>query len=114
MLPALLMSLTATAVAWIFLGNKPIYHVAPDHFHASQLVFAILMGPIIGLVAAGWTRLITAANRLRPKGVGRWFAPLLAFGALGSAVASLPAAARQRPRRSCSWRSSATSVSGCW
>ncbi len=27
-LPALLMSVTATAVAWIFLGDNPIYHVA--------------------------------------------------------------------------------------
>jgi len=53
------------------------------HLRASQLVFAVLMGPIIGVVATGWTRLITAANRLRPRSVGRWFAPLLVFGALG-------------------------------
>ena len=82
-LPALLMSLTATAVAWIFLGDKPIYHVLPDHFRVSQLVFAILMGPIIGLVAVGWTRLITFATQLRPKGIGRWYVPFLAFGAVG-------------------------------
>jgi H+/Cl- antiporter ClcA len=82
-LPALLMSLTATAVAWIFLGNNPIYHVGIDRFRPSQLVFAILMGPIIGLVATGWTRLISAANRHRPNNVGRWFVPVLAFGALG-------------------------------
>ena len=31
-LPALLASLTATAVAWIFLGNHPLYYVAPDPF----------------------------------------------------------------------------------
>ena len=41
------------------------------------------MGPIIGLVATGWTRLISAANRARPKRVGRWFAPFAAFRALG-------------------------------
>jgi chloride channel protein, CIC family len=82
-LPALLMSLTATATAWIFLGEEPIYHLTDDHFRAVQLVFAILMGPIIGLVGTGWTRLIAAANRMRPHGAGRWFAPLLAFIALG-------------------------------
>ncbi len=81
-LPALLTSLTATAVAWIFLGDRPIYHVGIDRFRPSQLVFAILMGPIIGIVATGWTRLISAANRSRPQNVGRWFAPLLAFGLL--------------------------------
>jgi CIC family chloride channel protein len=82
-LPALLISLTATAVAWIFLGDKPIYHVLPDHFRASQLVFAVLMGPIIGVVAVGWTRVITFATSLRPTGIGRWFVPFLAFGAVG-------------------------------
>jgi chloride channel protein, CIC family len=82
-LPALLMSLTATAVGWIFLGDKPIYHAIPGSFRVSQLVFAILMGPIIGLVAVGWTRLISFATRSRPKGIGRWFVPFLAFGALG-------------------------------
>lgn len=82
-LPALLASVTATAVAWIFLGDKPIYHVAVDHFRPSQLVFAVIMGPIIGVVATGWTRLIAAANRHRPQNAGRWFAPLIAFGLLG-------------------------------
>lgn len=82
-LPALLMSLTATAVGWIFLGNRPIYHVIPDRFHASQLVFAILIGPIVGVVAVGWTRLITFATQVRPKGSGRLYVPFLAFGAVG-------------------------------
>jgi chloride channel protein, CIC family len=82
-LPALLCSATATAVAWIFLGHSPIYHVTADHFHASQLGFAIAIGPVIGLVATGWTRLIGYANRMRPTGTGRWFAPLGAFLLLG-------------------------------
>ncbi len=78
-LPALLMSLTATSVAWIFLGTAPTYHVATDGFHVSQLVFAALMGPIIGVLATIWTRLIAAANRARPSRTGRWFAPTGAF-----------------------------------
>jgi H+/Cl- antiporter ClcA len=82
-LPALLMSLTATAIAWIFLGDNPVYHVATDQFHPSQLVFAVIMGPIIGLVATAWTRLISAANRARPTHTGRWFAPAGAFLVLG-------------------------------
>jgi CIC family chloride channel protein len=82
-LPALLMSLTATAVAWIFLGHGTLYHVTADKFRLSQLMFAIIMGPIIGLVATGWTLLIGAANRHRPTGKWKWFAPFLAFAALG-------------------------------
>ena len=82
-LPALAMSMTATATAWIFLSDRPLYHVAADRFHPAELAFAVLMGPIIGLVGTGWTRLIAWANRRRPERQGRWFAPALAFGALG-------------------------------
>ncbi len=70
-------------MAWIFLGDHALYAVANDHFRASQLVFAVLIGPIIGLVATGWTRLIAAANSHRPKAAGRWLAPLGIFSALG-------------------------------
>jgi chloride channel protein, CIC family len=82
-LPALLTSITATAVAWIFLGTGPIYHIPTYVLHDSQLLYAALMGPIIGIVAVGWTRLIAAANAARPKRLGRYLAPFAAFGALG-------------------------------
>jgi len=82
-LPTLLMCLTATAVAWIFLGDRPLYYTGNVRFHTAQIVFAILIGPVIGLVATGWTRLISWANRRRPEGRGRWFAPIVAFGILG-------------------------------
>jgi H+/Cl- antiporter ClcA len=82
-LPALLCCATATAVAWIFLGNRSLYHVTSYGFHPSQLVFALIIGPIVGLLAVGWTRLITAANRARPSGWGAWLAPFAAFLLLG-------------------------------
>jgi H+/Cl- antiporter ClcA len=83
-LPAMLTSITATAVAWIFLGTGSIYHVPAYTFKPSQLAFAVLMGPIIGAVAVGWTRLIAAANGLRPKSAfGRYAAPFVVFLALG-------------------------------
>ncbi len=89
-LPALLMSLTATGVAWIFIGDQPTYHVASSRFEASQLVFAIVMGPVIGLVGTGWTRLISTANRRKPKGAGRWAAPFGAFLLLGLLAQQYP------------------------
>lgn len=89
-LPALLMSLTATATAWIFLGTGPTYHVAADRFRPSQLVFALLMGLIIGVAGTGWTRLISAANRRRPQKLGRWFAPIVVFGLLGVLALQYP------------------------
>ncbi len=87
-IPALLTSVTATAVAWITLGTGPTYEVAAYRAHLSQLVWAALMGPLIGLLAYAWTQLIWRAGRLRPTGVGRYLAPPGAFLAL--ALLSIP------------------------
>jgi H+/Cl- antiporter ClcA len=82
-LPALLTSLTATAVAWISLGTGPTYLVPAYRVQLSQLVWAALMGPLIGLAAVAWTRVISRATRLRPRGSGRYAAPVLVFAGLG-------------------------------
>lgn len=84
-LPALLTSVLATAVAWTMLGTGPTYHVSTYGFHPTQLVWAIILGPLIGLAASGWTRLVHAANRFRPQGGrSRALTPLLVFAALGA------------------------------
>jgi H+/Cl- antiporter ClcA len=82
-LPALLAAATSTAVAWIFLGHRQLYHVANYTFRGPELAFAVLIGPIVGLLAVGWTRLITAANHARPEGRARYLAPFGAFLVLG-------------------------------
>ncbi|HET9074706.1 MAG TPA: chloride channel protein [Solirubrobacteraceae bacterium] len=89
-LPALLCAVSATAVAWIFLGDRPLYHVLPYAFHPSQLAFAVVAGPVIGLVAVGWARLISAANHVRPTGWGRWLAPFAVFLALAAIALAYP------------------------
>jgi CIC family chloride channel protein len=83
-LPALLTSVVATAVAWLMLGTGPTYHVATYGFHPAQLVWAIILGPLIGLAASGWTRLVHAANRIRPRGSRVRLTPILVFAALGA------------------------------
>ncbi len=87
-IPALLTSVTATAVAWIALGTRPTYSAPAYGVHAQQLVWAALLGPLIGLVAYGWTQLISRASRMRPSGTGRYLAPVGAFTAL--ALLSIP------------------------
>ena len=89
-LPALICCATATAVAWIALGTGPTYDVPNYHIHASLVLWAALMGPVIGLVSVGWVRLIALASRLRPKPGTRqrWIAPLAVFTAL--AAVSIP------------------------
>lgn len=82
-LPALATSVTATAVAWIALGTSPTYRLPSYPVHPAQLVWALLAGPVIGLVAVGWVRLVALAGSLRPRRWGRFVAPTVVFATLG-------------------------------
>jgi H+/Cl- antiporter ClcA len=58
-LPALACASIATAVAWPFLSNQPTYVHLPNYaFSASLLVWSLVVGPLIGLFAVAYTRLI--------------------------------------------------------
>ncbi|MGI8713066.1 MAG: chloride channel protein [Solirubrobacteraceae bacterium] len=82
-LPALATSVIATAVAWIALGTNPTYSLPRYALHPAQMVWALLAGPIIGLVAIAWVRIVQRAGALRPRGRGRLVAPLVVFVVLG-------------------------------
>jgi CIC family chloride channel protein len=82
-LPALATSVIATTVAWITLGTGPTYRLPTYAVHPSQLLWALLAGPVIGLVAVGWVHVIAFAGSLRPQRWGRFVAPALVFGTLG-------------------------------
>jgi CIC family chloride channel protein len=84
-LPALATSVTATAVGWITLGTGPTYALPRYALHPTQLAWAFVAGPIIGVVGIGWVRLVQYAAALRPgrhPGL-RLLAPVLVFGVLG-------------------------------
>ena len=84
-LPALVTSLIATAVAWLVLNDRPTYQVPGYSVTVSLIVWAALIGPAAGLVAVGWVRVIARVNRMRPRRRGRRFtAPLVVFAALGA------------------------------
>ena len=90
-LPALLMSLIATAVAWIVIPTAATYAVAAYHVSAAQIVWAAVIGPLAGLTALAWVRLITAANRARPRRPAmRLLAPVVVFTALGALAIQYP------------------------
>ncbi|HET8976932.1 MAG TPA: chloride channel protein [Solirubrobacteraceae bacterium] len=82
-LPALATSVIATAVAWVALGTGPTYRLPSYTVHPEQLAWAAIVGPIIGLAAIGWVRLIAFAASHRPQGSARYFAPFVVFLALG-------------------------------
>lgn len=89
-LPALLASLIATAVSWIALPDAPTYVIPAYPISASIIVWAMVAGPIAGLVSVGYVRMIAWADRNKPKGWQRLFAPSLALGLLGLVSIKFP------------------------
>jgi CIC family chloride channel protein len=81
-LPALAAAVIATAVAWAALGTGPTYHLPSYGVHPSQLAWAVLAGPVIGVCAIGWVRMVAAVAHHRPRGRGRMLVLPAVFMAL--------------------------------
>jgi H+/Cl- antiporter ClcA len=89
-LPALATTLTATAVAWIVLPTHPTYAIPTYEIHGSQVVWAVVIGPIAGLLAVGYVRLIGLAHRVTLAGWMRLAVPVAVFAALGAVAIAYP------------------------
>ncbi|MBF6568244.1 MAG: chloride channel protein [Candidatus Binataceae bacterium] len=82
-LPAIFTSVIATAVSWLVLPDAPTYIIPAYTSSASSISWALLAGPIIGVVSVGYVRIVTWADLNRPKGWHRLVAPLLGLGMFG-------------------------------
>jgi H+/Cl- antiporter ClcA len=82
-IPALMTSLIATGVSWLFLPNAPTYLIPAYPSPMTLVVWALVAGPIAGVVSVAYVRLIALADRHRPQGWRRLLAPVLALAALG-------------------------------
>lgn len=82
-LPAIFSSVVATAVSWLALPDAPTYLIPAYSASISSVVWALLAGPIAGVVSVGYVRAVTWADRNKPKGWRRLTAPLLGLGLLG-------------------------------
>lgn len=90
-LPALACSWIATATAWLYLPDRPTYLDVPGyHLTAPLLVWALLAGPLIGLIATGYIRLIGWVSHHQASGKAALAAPAAAFGALGLLAFAYP------------------------
>jgi chloride channel protein, CIC family len=90
-LPALACSWIATAVSWIYLPTTATYVNVPAYPLRSSLVFfALVAGPLVGLVAVAYIRMIGWFSYHRAS--GRWLlvAPLAAFTVLGVTAMAYP------------------------
>jgi CIC family chloride channel protein len=89
-LPALFTSGIATAVSWLWLPNAPTYVIPPYGTSPSSVIWALLAGPIAGVVSVGYVRAITWADQTKPQGWQRLIAPVVVLGLLGVASVSFP------------------------
>jgi H+/Cl- antiporter ClcA len=89
-LPALATSLIATAVAWIYLPTGPTYVVGEYGIAASLIVWAAVIGPLAGLAAVAWVRLVAFVHRRRASGRLRLAAPMVVLTALGAISIAYP------------------------
>jgi hypothetical protein len=103
--------------AWLYLPRHATYPGVPSfRFTVPLLVWALLAGPLIGLVASGYIRLIGWVTHRAASGRAAVFAPAAAFGILGligfayrscSATATTwrmtPSSARPGSRSCCRW-----------
>jgi H+/Cl- antiporter ClcA len=72
------------AVSWVALPDALTYIIPAYPSSASSVVWAVLAGPIAGLVSVGYVRIVSWADRNRPQGWWRLTAPLLGLGLLGA------------------------------
>ena len=89
-LPALITTLLATGVSWAFLPDTPTYTIPAYPGSISNAAWAVLAGPIIGLVSVGYVRSVAWADKHRPKGWLRVLTPVLVMATLGVASIALP------------------------
>ena len=83
-LPALACSAIATAVGWLYLPARATYLDVPSyHFTVPLLAWALIAGPLIGLIASGYIRLIGWVSHHQARNKAAIIAPVLAFGILG-------------------------------
>ena len=88
--PALATSLIATATAWLLLPNRPTYDIPSYPVSASLVAWSLVAGPVIGVAAVGYVRLICWADERKPGGWRMVAAPLAVFAGLGLAATVLP------------------------
>jgi chloride channel protein, CIC family len=83
-LPALACSGIATATAWLYLPHSATYLGVPAYgFTMPLLIWALVAGPLIGLIASGYIRLIGWVTHHAATGRAAIVAPVAAFGILG-------------------------------
>ena len=88
--PAFATAAIAAAVARLVVPADPMYALPPVQVSAQLVVWSIVVGPVIGLLAAGFVRGARVAAATRPHGARiLWLMPVL-FAGVGALAMVLP------------------------
>jgi CIC family chloride channel protein len=91
-LPAIACSFIATAVSWLYLPQHATYVDVPAYpFSLPVFVWALVIGPVVGLLTSGYIRLMGWISRHRLRGRLAAAGPLVAFSVLGAVGIAYPA-----------------------
>lgn len=90
-LPAVAMAAIATAVSWLGLPDRPVYAVPAVGVDASMVIFAVLFGPLAGIAAVAWVRLVAWSKSAKPKGWRLVPSTTATFLAVGLVALAYPA-----------------------
>lgn len=88
--PALATSMIATATAWLLLPNVPTYALPTYSVSAPLIAWAVLAGPLAGLLSVLYVRAIAWADARKPQ--RRWLLvmPVIVFACLGATAVHFP------------------------
>jgi chloride channel protein, CIC family len=89
-LPSLLTALVATGVSWAFLPDMASYVIPLYKGSISSVAWALVAGPIVGLVSVVYVRAVAWADAHKPSGWRRVWAPIVVPGLLAAASIPLP------------------------
>ena len=89
-LPALFACIIAAAISWLVLPNAPTYVVPAYGTSLSVACWALIAGPIAGVVSIGYVHLVAWADRIKPRGWRRFVAPIIALAILGVVSIEFP------------------------
>ena len=89
-LPALVVSLVATGISWAFLPDAPTYAIPAFHGSPSSAAWAVLAGPVIGVISVAFVRSVAWVDGHKPTGWRRLVAPIVALACLGTASIRFP------------------------
>ena len=91
LLPAFAACFTGVAVSWILLPNEPAYRTPELHANYAGVLWALLAGPLLGLVSVGYVRAVAWAQNSKTVGRQVWGFPLLVCAVLGLLAVPFPA-----------------------